>query len=211
MRPPSLPLIVPKSTPAVVVDPLHDFMDEKGVFTQCYGREETEPMRNLLPTLNQMVRVWRGKAHVVLCQSLYSHNQWGVKGLENLCTQENLLGREPCIDERFFQSAVTKSRNSITSIPTEEWRELARNTKKHLILTGVTTTSCIAKTVEALRSGFWKIIIPADAVASRASQQKKEEALLDSWSDEHLSRVIVVPHWRDITFSPLHGGASLYS
>ena len=189
-------------------------MDRDGTFAECFnldGQKDAEPVRRILPTLTGMTKAWRRKAYLILCQSLYTYDQWKVKGLENLCTEENRWGREPRIDERLFHSIVTKSHNSITSMPASEWEELVRHTREHLILTGVTTTSCIKKTVEALRLGFWKVIIPRNAVASRASQKEEADLLLDSWSGDSASHVIVVPSWRDITFLPPPGGASLYS
>jgi nicotinamidase-related amidase len=211
MRPTGPSLILPHGTPVIVVDPLRDFMDQSGTFAKCYGAQDTESIRDVLPVLTEMLRTWRGKTWNILCQSLYARNQWKVRGLEELCTKENCSGRESLIGRASFDFTATKSDNSVTSMAQGEVEELGRHMRKHLILTGVTTTSCIAKSVEALRIGFVRIIIPRNAVAARNSQQKKADALFEGWSDERMTKVIVVPTWREITFESPPGAASPYS
>ncbi len=202
MLPSSLPLELPVGTPAVVVDPVRDFMHSKGTFTECFGLEDTEPIRQILPRLREMIKKWRMKVYPILCQSLYEWDQFGVPGLENLCTQGNFLGREPMIPETCFRATITKPQNSLYSAPREEeskaWNYICRS--RHLILTGVTTTSCIQRTVKDFPKGYTQMVIPRDAVASRASRKSDEQAILDYWSEERMTNVIVVPSWKNIKF-----------
>lgn len=203
MKPSTPKLTLPKGTLTIVVDPLNDFMSAEGVFAKAYGLPDTQPVRDLLPVLRSMMEAWKTKAHVLLCRSLYRHDQFGVRGLENLCTEGNRVGRDSEIPESFFRRDFEKTDNSILETEDDEVKGRI-STAQHLILAGVTTTSCLPKSVVHIRQvypGHPQIIVPRDAVAARKERQADAEALLKAWEDEGPEgQVTVVPSWKDIRF-----------
>jgi nicotinamidase-related amidase len=210
MHCPSLQLA--RDTPAIFVDPLSAFMELEGTFVQCYGSEDTEPVRALGVTMKAMAREWRNAAELVLCQSLYERNQFSVPGLEELCTEQNRFDRAPVFaddHEEWFKYTIEKHDNSVLATLDRELRGILAATR-HLILTGVTTTSCIAKSIEgddrgrnSLRKELpdLTVVVPRDAVAARVQKSAEAQELLAQWSRSEDKRVIVVESWKNITFT----------
>lgn len=185
-------LQLPKETTRIfVVDPLRDFLEESGVFAQCYGLEDTKPIRAIRSVLEDIV----GQRQCILCASHYKHDQFDVQGLEKLCTTAR--GREPVIPKGNFVDAFEKTTNSILSDRENVDRILSGAT--HAVITGVTTTHCIAMSVEDFHEQYRELIciIPRDAVASRTSRKNDEQALFKRWQKEG-EEIIVVDSVQDI-------------
>lgn len=189
-------LSVPVGTPVIVVDPLKDF--ESGEFVTCYGLEDTEPVREVIARLRQMVEAWQGKARLVLCASLYDDDQFKVPGLEKLCTTD--AGRQSVIPPGLFHRQILKRQNSFG--PTmQDLRPIVEN-DNCLIITGLTTTSCVVQSVNDCRAvlGRVRLIVPANAVGTRKGRQNDGQRLVENWSQPNELHVTVVPRWEGITF-----------
>jgi len=184
----------------IVVDAtLPDFALQSGIFAQCYGEKDAQPVLALCKRMIEykIEELRKRGAHVTLCRSNYDFDQFGVPGLESLCVTEQ--GRESLVDENKFDWQLEKTDNSILSAG--ERIHTLITLRKNLILAGVTTTSCVGKSIEDMRrqhAGRVQIIVPWDAVASRASQTAKEAKLLKQWEDSR--DVIVVSELDDIIF-----------
>jgi len=187
-------LISSENSLAIVIDPLADFISEKGAFSRCYGEKDTERVRNVANDLEAMVDEWNERVRVLLCRSKYEYDQCKVRNLEMLCVTEQ--GRESMIAPEMFSAVIEKYENSILCSPDIE--EYLSDEILHLIPTGITTTSCVRKSIRGIQEKFphIKIIIPKNAVASRISRENDENALLDLWGKSN--NVIVVKRWQDI-------------
>lgn len=73
--------------------------------------------------------------------------------------------------------------------------ELAHRT---VLLCGVTTTSCIAAAVEALKGRCTRVVVARDAVAARAKARHRHDMLLAKWATEEGPGVAVVDSWRQL-------------
>ncbi len=122
-----------------------------------------------------------------------------MQGLEELCTSEK--GGTSVISNSYFDAQVRKTDNSIFTAGQEFLDAVKQRT--FLVFTGITTTSCILKSIQEVREKFADrvVIVPRNAVASRVSQKKKEDELFEEWRDSNDERVIVVPTLRSIYFS----------
>ncbi len=207
MKPQSTPLFLPKNTPVIVVDPLNDFTHPDGVFAQTYGREDTKPVRDVLPVLKRMATTWKEKARVILCRSLYRADEFGVPGLEQLCVESNRWGRDSALDPRLFQREFEKRHNSILVTDDEEIRDILESTR-FAVMTGMTVTSCIKKSKDAVAIEIPKLtlVVPRDTTGVRASREADAEALFQEWESPKEEKVIVTPSWTDIKF--LRSGAN---
>ncbi len=187
---------VPFGTPVIVVDPLKDFAC--GVFVECYGMEDTEPIRELIARLQQMVEAWQGKARLVLCKSLYDHNQFAVPKLETLCTTDD--GRESVISRNLFQQDIIKRQNSFA--PNDVPLEPIVGDARYLIMTGLTTTHCVIQSIVDCRRrlGRVQLIVPANAVGTRKMRESDGQRILGDLSHPH-DQHVVVPRWEDIRFT----------
>lgn len=171
-------------------------MNPNGIFALWAAREgrgldETDDIRNLPPTLQEMLNAWKGRAYRVLCRSEYPYNRWEKEGLEKLCTTEG--GRASVIDPSLFEHTMTKTDNSILAASEEDLKFLHRN--EYLILAGVTTTSCIRKSIEQLLAERTqlKIIVFRNLVAARKSERDKAEKVLNM---RH-PNLTVMDRWQD--------------
>ncbi len=190
------------SSVTVVDATLRDFADIDGVFARCYGREDSRPVLDLCERMieEEIYGLRERHAHLTLCRSQYTRNQFNVKGLEELCATEE--GRRSVLSPDLFDWEIDKNDNSILSAGAKA--EELIDTRDHHILTGVTTTSCVGKSIDEIRKRFAgkgkRIIVPRNAVAARASQADKARALFDEWKKDARSDVIVVPSLSDIEF-----------
>lgn len=201
MRPKRTPLLLPHGTGVVVVDAVKAFMHPDGTFVRCYGTEDAKPVCEVLERLREMLLAWQHKARPMECRSIYKRNQFTVPGLEELCTEENAFDRESCLPPGQFEWVFDKTDNSLLSAG-EAVIALLRQSR-NLIVTGVTTTSCVRKTVEDCVERFgdsMRIIVPGDAVASRVEKAAEQAALLKKWGSRTNKNVMVVDSWRDIAF-----------
>ncbi len=187
-------LTLPRGTPHVVVDPLHDFAH--GAFVECYGEKDTEPCREVIRTLTEMTEAWRQQAQMILCRSLYRYNEFNIPKLEKLCVGGK--GRRSLIPPEWFREHILKTHNSLFT-GDKDPRELAAD-HEFFGVTGLTTTSCVIKTIEDCKKlmADKTIVVPADAVAVRKSRMKDQEAILERLSDPGEKQVVVVKSWRDI-------------
>lgn len=187
-----------EETCVVVVDAVRDFFDDDGAFAACYGKEDVEPVRRVLPALEDLALAWSGQCRVLCCRSRYHLNQFGVAGLENLCTTER--GRELRLPRGYFDDVVDKVDNSILTSPKIQRIFKEHRALTHLVLAGVTTTSCIARSIADIRSALrhLQVVVPCDAIASRGSRQGDEHRLLRAWGSRQEKGVWVVPSWKDI-------------
>jgi nicotinamidase-related amidase len=196
-------LTLPQGTSAIVVDPLNDFLDPEGVFANTYGMQDTEPIRDVLPELQQMIGAWQENARIILCRSLYRRNQFGVPGLEELCVWDRPSGRFSPIPLEKFAVEFTKLDNSILSTRNDSILRMLESSRQ-IILTGLTVTSCIKKSIEQIGREVERlqVIVPRNATAARANEKSTTEAdeLFQQWSEPKNSRVIVVDRWQDIEF-----------
>lgn len=187
-------LILPKQTPHIVVDPLEDFTE--GAFVDCYGAPDTEPVREVVANLDAMTEEWRDDAELILCRSQYEHNQFGVPGLERLCTTEK--GRRSVIDPNRFARSVCKFDNSLLSADVDLDELIGDN--EFFGIEGLTTTSCVIKTVNDCRDRMRDrtIVLPANAVGVRKARTADGQKILAQLSDPSDMQVIVVPEWQQI-------------
>lgn len=201
MKPDKLPLTLPIGTPVILIDPLNDFTKPEGVFTEAYGAEDTKPVRDVVPVLNAMARAWAQKTEIILCRSLYTYDQFGVKGLEDLCTKENDWGRESVINYEWILRGFDKTENSILATDDKKIFDILESSR-FLILAGMTLTSSIAKSKEELREILPELtlVVPRNAAAVRASRKADGEALFQQWADPAEEGVIVTPAWNNIKF-----------
>ncbi|MSR87157.1 isochorismatase family protein [Candidatus Peribacteria bacterium] len=189
-------LVLPKGTHVAVIDPQVDFMNVDGVYARKYGKD-AEPLAAITPELCKMVDQLKGKTIRMLFKSFYTENQFGVEGLEKLCTTDS--GCKSVIDEYRFNSVFKKFENSMLSAPCLNDKFI--NELSHLILTGITITTCIEKSREAMAKRFpdLHIVIPLNVVAARLSQKKKADILIKQWRND--PQMSVVDKWQDIVFA----------
>jgi hypothetical protein len=187
-------LFLPKYTPHIVVDPLEDFTE--GAFVDCYGVPDTEPIREVVANLDAMTEEWRDNADLILCRSQYKHDQFGVPGLERLCTTEE--GRRSVIDPQRFSRSVCKFDNSLLSADVDFDELIGDN--EFFGVEGLTTTSCVIKTIDGCRDRMRDrtIILPENAVGVRKARTADGQKILAQLSDPDDKRVIVVPKWEQI-------------
>jgi len=187
-------LVLPERTPHIVVDPLLDFTE--GAFVDCYGKKDTEPIRDVVANLDTMTAAWQDKAELILCRSQYDYDQFGVPGLEKLCTTD--WGRQSVIDPRRFSRSVCKFDNSLLSADADLDELIGDN--EFYGIEGLTTTSCIIKTIDDCRDRMRDrtIVLPANAVGVRKARTADGQRILAQLSDPDDRQVIVVPRWQQI-------------
>lgn len=187
-------LFLPKRTPHIVVDPLEDFTE--GEFVHCYGRPDTEPIREVVAHLDAMTEAWRDDAELILCRSQYRYDQFGVPGLEQLCTTEK--GRRSVIDPQRFSRSVCKFDNSLLSADVDIDELIGDN--EFFGVEGLTTTSCIMKTINDCRDRMRDrtIVLPENVVGVRKARTEDGRRILAQLSDPDDTQVIVVPRWQQI-------------
>ena len=198
----SVPL---ESTTLFVIDPQRDFVGEDGVFARHYGLQEMGSLIALPARLDEMVNALRkdtrSRLRDVLVTSTYADNQFGVPGLEDLCTQGNTHGRQVLgLGENDFSQRLYKNGNSVTSGSRQEVDTIMR-LQTHSITTGATLTSCVGTSADTLseRSGYGvDVVIPLDVVAFRTSHAERVRDMLARW--EESDKIHIVDSWRDIRF-----------
>lgn len=202
-------ITLPRGTPTIIVDAVDAFMRD-GTFVQHYEREnagDTEPVQQLLGTLEEMVTTWRKRSRIILCNSRYHPDQFvqdgaGLRGLcSDECPEDMRVSLRDDALEHLDQQRLCKPKNSILSATNPSARDILYPGKL-AVLTGATTTSCIGLSVEDIREQCIgvSVVVPKDAVASRSSRRQREEELFEQWSDPGKGHVFVVDSWRNIIF-----------
>lgn len=188
-------LELPIGTKHIIVDPLDGFT--QGTFVDCYGHEDTDPIREVVRELDEMTAEWQHDARLILCKSRYTYDQFGVPKLENLCVGED--DRRSAIPEDRFHRTIEKYNNSLLSADVD--LEDLLGDDDIFGAEGLTMTSCIIMSINDIRRAFSRltIVVPADAVGSRTKQNEKAHSILEELSSRSVRNVIVVPSWRNIT------------
>lgn len=136
------------------IDPLFDFLDAKGRYAEIFGVEETVNVRACSAHIDALFahcRATAGNTKIVLVTSVYKPDQF--EGAPNICITPK--GREFMIrgvdnSSIYVNSSpehddilvVTKTQNSVLHCDkAAELLTLIRG--KHVLLCGVTSTSCI--------------------------------------------------------------------
>lgn len=192
-----------RETPLVSVDGIADFVLPKGAFYREYG-EDAEPIIEWGKRAKQWINRLRGEfggylRHAAVV-SQYRHGQfrdpaWGETphALDNLCVDEN--GREVIIDTpHLLTCTIPKSENDATT--SDGFMDFV-DRHEQMAWIGVTTTSCITRTLDSLipqmedrRIGLQRIVVSRDGFASRKSRARDEQRILDTM--ERHQRVIMV-------------------
>lgn len=197
-------------TPTIIVDMVDAFMGN-GTFVRhfesaCAG--DTDPVRNLLPTIEEMVEGLRGKSRLILCTSKYHPTQFvhdgaGLRGLcSDECPEDFRVSLRKDIQQHLDPVRLQKTANSILSANEADMRGILYPGKIG-VLVGVTGTSCIEKSLEDIRRKCIGVtlVVPKNAVASRKSRKQEEARLFEQWSKVEEQHVIVVDSWRSIRFT----------
>ncbi len=189
-------LVLPAKTPHIVVDPLQDFVSENGPFWTRYGQEDIRPLSDVIRVLEEMTLEWQESAYLILCKSQYAHDQFIHDGLVGLCTADE--GRSAKIPETRFARTINKGDNSVFSADVSMEELLGQ--AEFIGIEGLTTTSCVRKSVEDFRRRMNDrvLVVPRDAVAARKERTEDARAFLDSLASINEKNVIVVPTWRGI-------------
>ena len=108
-----------------------------------------------------------------------------------------------------FTFQLVKQTNSLLDCGGKQRRRLLDMVSHAtVLLTGVTTTSCVKAAVEALRGRCRRVVVAADAVAVRAVATARGASLLTNWRAEPTGEVGVVDSWRDLLPARVHGGSA---
>lgn len=190
------------ATCAVVVDPLWDFIAKEGEFERGYPGQN-ESIRAMMPTLTEMVEDLRKKVDTILCASKYNEGQFG-EHIQHLCTTEER--RRSVIPEELFKETLTKTANSILTageLGEGIWRVLTD--RPHLILTGLTGTSCVRVSVDEIVKYLpgTHVYLPKDVIAIRDNEDSRlrMEKIYEYWQDPKQTKLHVFDSWRDIPLS----------
>ncbi|KAL9644549.1 hypothetical protein ABK040_009413 [Willaertia magna] len=184
-------LLNSKKIALIVIDVVFDFVEVSGIFAKTYGEDDVKPLvevkNKIIDTLSELKDTNDGSLiSTICCQSIYKHKQFRKKGLEDLCVTKE--GQECMIQplSKFFDYSIVKSTNSIFDLlefkeistnstkPKEEFIELLRQ-HDYVMIMGVTTTSCVRISVEALIQLGFKVMLPKDWIACRKTQTKEGE------------------------------------
>lgn len=193
-------LSLPADTKHIVVDPLVDFArtteSRPGAFIDCYGREDVQPVIDAIVELQTMVLAWHEQVYCVLCKSQYQYDQFGVPGLEELCTTPER--RTSLIPEEWFRSVFTKYDNSILSAQQSVSELLGDG--EYVGIEGITLTSCVTKSIQDIRTQLRgkKIVVPINAVGWRAKQEQVAQEIISELSNAKVRDVVVVDRWQQI-------------
>jgi nicotinamidase-related amidase len=181
----------------VIVDPVFDFVSEEGIFFKKFG-EDALPLIHILPTLQNILKFCLNQQNVkkILCTSLYVKDQFQTKGLEMLCAEG--IGQRSCLDPTLFNLNVVKKSNSLYDfVNTRQEQELEQilSKCKKVLVTGMTTGSCVRVTVLELVKRGYNVVVARDAIAHRTSQNERVEKDITDWEK---NGVEVVQSWKEI-------------
>jgi nicotinamidase-related amidase len=183
----------------LVIDMVYDFVHEDGLFPRAFG-EDAQPLIDLLPTIRTLLTTLSESTSIPIieCTSHYTVNQFHSKSLSTLCTTRE--GRESMLNElsSLFRLRIVKTLNSVFSLESSsEEEELLRLIKgSSVIVVGVTTSSCIQRSVESLVERGFNVIVPIDAISHRKSQNGRAQQVISKWRES--DNVTVLDSWRDL-------------
>lgn len=196
----------------IFIDPLYDFLSPNGVFCATYGEVDCEPILSVTASLNQLyyhLKTNFPSVHVIVVSSIYEQTQF--RNIHNLCTspERRKVMLEGCpVDENNTvcdnHTFVLKCDNSLFSC-SEESLERVRHAciGRNVLVCGVTTVSCVAATIGKLResTNCKKIVVAANAVASRKSNADRETKLMTDWKESLECGVEVCEQWQHLPFA----------
>ncbi|KAL0483510.1 arginine deiminase [Acrasis kona] len=181
----------------IFIDPVFDFVDERGIFFQKF-KEDSQPLIDVLPVLDDVLQCCKDLPHVktVLCTSIYKVKQFKTDGLENLCTEER--GQQSLLDPSKFNLHAIKKTNNMYDLfdanKTTELDDLVDMCDKVLV-TGVTSTSCVRATIQELLKQKKSVIVALDAIAHRKSSNNTASSLVNQWNNQG---VIIKDAWKSV-------------
>lgn len=196
-------------TRLVSIDGIREFLLTTGSFCREYGKD-AEPLiewGNLSSAWIKELRAQFGRRlrHTAVA-SKYKFGQfrdpkWPASdrhALDSLCVDDTY--RHLVIDDEPLAEMIEKNENDATTSPA--FMEMVKR-ERQIALIGVTTTSCITKTLGSLLPqmerrtvALQRIIAAMDGFASRKSRQSDEKYLLGQLADHPL--IIMVPHLQNI-------------
>jgi nicotinamidase-related amidase len=170
----------------IFVDPLYDFLDIGGQYCQIFGIGETTNVRDCKSHIDSLfVHCRSHSVKVVLVTSEYIPNQF--EGVPSLCTtpvgkQFMIQGlNNSNIDDDIM--VVTKSKNSVLHCDKAvQLLDLIRD--KHVLICGVTTTSCIQCCVNDLKDCCASLSIGLNSVGSRLSKADERALLIERFNND---------------------------
>ena len=183
------------------VDATHDFASPDGKFSRHFEHEECKPVRDACHRLIDVAEYLRGRAHMTLCRSRYPEGLF--PDIPSLATDEK--GCASIITPEWFDEEILKTHNSVLSAGSAAVDLLQR--RPDVVSMGVTPTSCIGISIADVRDKARELmpelagvrfIVPLDCVGSRISQKDKQQRLVDEWSNDKRTDVIVVRSIDDI-------------
>lgn len=199
-------------TPLVSFDGIAEFTSSTGTFAREYGSTDTEPLRLWEARSRQWIQELRSRfaerlRHAAVI-SKYRFGQFHAEqgwppdephALDGLCVDDTYR-RVTIDDPRQLIATIEKNENDATT--SSAFMKFIR-LQRRAVLIGVTTTSCIAKTVRSLipemeagRSALEEVILARNGVAARKKQAKNARRILDEFSQH--TRVRIVRSLNDI-------------
>jgi hypothetical protein len=181
----------------IFIDPVFDFIDKEGIFFKKFGSDSI-PLIHILSTLQDILNSCFNLQNVkkILCTSRYIRDQFQTIGLEMLCVEEK--GQKSCLDPSLFDLHIVKKSNCIYEcIDQNQELELEHLLTKcsKILVTGMTTGSCIRASVLELMKRGHHVVIARDGITHRTSQNECAERHLIDWEK---SGIEVVQSWKDI-------------
>jgi nicotinamidase-related amidase len=180
----------------IVIDPLFDFLHEEGVFSRAFGIDDVYPCRIILPNLNSLLSTIKDRLDIskILVKSAYVPNQFG-KNLEFLCTTS--FGQRSLLSEDLFSISVVKHSNSIFDVhDPDSISFLETKLEKEVFVCGLTTTSCVRVSVDALIKRGHTVYLAEDTMAARQSNSKTVSDLIEQWRTWR--QVRIMKSWTEI-------------
>jgi alkylated DNA repair dioxygenase AlkB/nicotinamidase-related amidase len=186
----------------IFVDPINDYLQPSGVFAQTFGLEDTGYIRSMKVTFSELYSACQQKGiFVVLVSSTYTPLH--ISHIPGLCSSST--GRAFCIPAlpspppSSKTLVIHKTSVSVLECSALEKQELLnRVAGKEVVVCGVTTVTGVQRAVDSLKDICRRIVVPRNAVASRAHSREKERGLLESWSSASFPNVEVIDTWESL-------------
>lgn len=185
----------------IIIDPLYDFFSINGVYCTKFGIEDTVDVRKCMVPIQAMVHhITNAKKgmQLIIVKSKYSPNQF--EEIPNLCCSSEGQTIEIIIennqDSMLSCFVIEKATNNIFDCEDHQRAVLRLHTvDKNVFVCGVTTTSCVNTSVNALLPACKSVHVSKDCVASRHSNSSREQNIYHEWS--HISKLNIYKNWHD--------------
>jgi nicotinamidase-related amidase len=201
----------PETTLVAIIDPQRGFSAPSGTFGRVFGAEELGPLREALKELALFLNSLPKEVGVVLVLSEYPKGLHTagttVEPLSNLC----VAGDRDCdlADGLAIKDSwvvAIKHRTDAWTSPEFRaaiWRLIERG-GKHLVVTGLTATTCVRESILSILSAIGQatitVLLIRDLIGSRASSYSSVEGepsrVDQAYSVMATSGALVVPTWR---------------